>query len=108
MRNLKNRSVEFGTAGPRPAFPLYFLERSDLVRDNLKLQLKRGSPTILTIFGAVGVIATTIAAVKATPKALEKIKYDSRKNHEGDLINITVYPMNLIMGNSSSVVLKRF
>ena len=54
------------------------------MKGNLKLQLKRGSPTILTILGAVGVIATTIAAVKVTPKAVEKIKADSRKNHDGD------------------------
>ena len=54
------------------------------MKGNLKLQLKRGSPTILTILGAVGVIATTIAAVKATPKAVEKIKADSRENHDGD------------------------
>lgn len=42
-----------------------------------KLFLRRNSPTILTFLGAVGVVATSIAAVKATPKAialLEKTK----------------------------------
>lgn len=42
-----------------------------------KLFLRRNSPTILTFLGAAGVVATSIAAVKATPKAmalLEKTK----------------------------------
>lgn len=40
--------------------------------------------TILTCVGAVGVIATSVLAVRATPKAIERIKNDSRKNHDGD------------------------
>lgn len=42
-----------------------------------KLFLRRNSPTILTFLGAAGVVATSIAAAKATPKAmalLEKTK----------------------------------
>ena len=42
-----------------------------------KLFLRRNSPTILTFLGAAGVVATSIAAVKVTPKAmalLEKTK----------------------------------
>lgn len=35
--------------------------------------LRRNSSTILTCVGAVGVVATTVMAVKATPKALELI-----------------------------------
>lgn len=54
------------------------------MKGNLKLQLKRGSPTILTIMGAAGLIFTTISAVKATKEATERIKYDSRFNHDGD------------------------
>ena len=41
--------------------------------------LHRNSPTILTVIGAVGVVATAILAVKATPKAvkqLEKATYE--------------------------------
>ena len=48
------------------------------------IQLKRGSPTILTCLGAVGVVATTVSAVMATPKAIEKIRKDSLINHDGD------------------------
>lgn len=36
--------------------------------------LKKNASTILTCIGGVGVIATTVLAVKATPKALELIK----------------------------------
>lgn len=42
-----------------------------------KLFLRRNSPTILTFLGAAGVVATSIAAAKVTPKAmalLEKTK----------------------------------
>ena len=46
--------------------------------------LKRQSPSILTCMGAVGLVATTVLAVKATPKAMELIKQDSRINHDGD------------------------
>ena len=33
--------------------------------------LKRNAPTILSCLGAVGVVATTVSAIKATPKAIE-------------------------------------
>lgn len=46
--------------------------------------LKHATPTILTVVGAVGMVATVILAVKATPKAVEAVKADSRKNHDGD------------------------
>ena len=39
-----------------------------------KLFLKRNSSTILTVVGATGVIATSVMAVKATPKALTMIE----------------------------------
>ena len=42
--------------------------------------MKKASPTILSCIGAVGVVATAVMAVKATPKALELVKEDSRKN----------------------------
>lgn len=45
--------------------------------DNSKLFLKRNGATILTCVGSVGVVATSVMAVKATPKAitlLEKAK----------------------------------
>lgn len=43
--------------------------------------LKRNSSTILTFAGAAGVIATTVTAVKATPKALALL--DSAKEEKG-------------------------
>lgn len=39
-----------------------------------KLFLKKNTSTILTCVGAAGVIATTVMAVQATPKALTLIK----------------------------------
>lgn len=41
--------------------------------NNSKLFVKRNASTILTCIGGAGVIATTVSAVKATPKALELI-----------------------------------
>lgn len=49
-----------------------------------KLYLRRGSPTVLTFLGAAGVIATSVLAVRVTPKAVHKIRADSRINHDGD------------------------
>ena len=44
-------------------------------------KLKKFSPTILSCFGAAGVVGTSVLAVKATPKALRKIRSDSRYAH---------------------------
>jgi hypothetical protein len=49
-----------------------------------KLYLKRHSPILLTCIASIGVVATAISAVRSTPKALELIKADSRKKHDGD------------------------
>jgi hypothetical protein len=49
-----------------------------------KSYLKRSSPTILTCIGAIGVVATSVMAVKVTPKAVDLIRADSRQNHDGD------------------------
>lgn len=45
---------------------------------------KRNSSTILSCISICGVIVTTVLAVKATPKAIEQIRIDSAKNHDGD------------------------
>ena len=37
-------------------------------------QLYRSSPTILTVVASVGVVVTTITAVRATPKAVKLLK----------------------------------
>ena len=39
-----------------------------------QLFLKRNSSTILTCVGSVGVVATVVTAVKATPKAMALIE----------------------------------
>lgn len=44
--------------------------------------LKRNSSTILTCIGAAGVIATTVTAIKATPKAVKLI--ESAKEEKGE------------------------
>lgn len=49
-----------------------------------KIYLRKASPTILSGLGAAGVIVTSVLAVRATPKALRKIRADSKTNHDGD------------------------
>ena len=44
--------------------------------------LKKYSPLILTTLGSIGVISTTILAVKATPKALELINKEENSRNE--------------------------
>lgn len=48
------------------------------------LYLKKYSPVALSCAASVGVIVTVVTAIKATPKAVELVKVDSRKNHNGD------------------------
>lgn len=48
------------------------------------LYFKKYSPVALSCVASVGVIVTVVTAVKATPKAVELVKADSRKNHDGD------------------------
>lgn len=40
--------------------------------------------TVLSTIAAIGVIITAVSVGKATPKALERIKADSKKNHDGN------------------------
>lgn len=46
--------------------------------------MKHHNSTILTVLGSFGVIGTAVVTAKVTPKAVELIKSDSRKNHDGD------------------------
>ena len=46
--------------------------------------IKRRVPIVMTFVSAAGVVATAVMAAKATPKAMELIRADSRKNHDGD------------------------
>ena len=46
--------------------------------------LTKHSPEILTGLGVSGMIATTVLAVIATPRAIDLIESDSRHNHDGD------------------------
>lgn len=47
-----------------------------------RLFVKRNASTILTGLGSIGVLATTITAVKATPKALRLIEEAEKEKGE--------------------------
>lgn len=49
---------------------------------NSRLFIKRNASTILTCLGGVGVVATTITAVKATPKAIQLIEEAEQEKGE--------------------------
>ena len=46
--------------------------------------IRKHSPEILTALGIAGFATTAVMAAKVTPKALNKVRNDSRKNHDGD------------------------
>lgn len=46
--------------------------------------VSKHSPEILTGIGIAGMVTMTVLAVRATPKAIELIKEDSRHNHDCD------------------------
>lgn len=50
---------------------------------NAKLFLKRNGSAILTVLGGVGVVATAVTAVKATPKAIKLVEvYEEQKGED--------------------------
>ena len=52
---------------------------------NLQAFIKRNAPTILSCLGVAGVVATTVTAVKATPKALSLAK--QAEEEKGDKLS---------------------
>lgn len=55
--------------------------------DKVKLFIKKNAPTILTYAGGVGVVATSVMAVKATPKALTLL--EEAKEQKGEELTKT-------------------
>lgn len=62
------------------------MEKSGIskVIKNFIRMISKNSPIILTSLAVGGLVTTVIFAVKATPKAVELIKADSRDAHDGD------------------------
>lgn len=57
-----------------------------------QMYVKKNAPTILTIAGGVGVVATTVSAIKATPKAVQLL--DAAKDFKGEeLTNLEKFKM---------------
>ena len=73
----------------------------------IKVFTKRNSSTILTVVGAAGVVATSVAAVKATPKAVALI--EKAKQEKGEELTKTeivkvaapVYIPSILIGAST-------
>lgn len=69
--------------------------------------LKRNSATILTVVGAAGVIATTVTAVKATPKAMlllenaEEVKGEELTKFEKVKIAGPAYIPSVVLGTAT-------
>lgn len=70
----------------------------------MKTFVKRNASTILTVLGGAGVLATSYTAVKATPKALEKVAEAKKEKGEdltiGEKIKIAgpVYIPSILIG----------
>ena len=58
----------------------------------MKEFFKRNNSTILTCLGAAGTVVTTLSAIKATPKALEKIEEAEQEKNE-ELTNVEKFKM---------------
>lgn len=74
-----------------------------------KAFLKRNASTILTVLGAVGVVATTVSAVRVTPKATKMLeKAEEEKGDKLTLVEVVktagpVYIPAVVIGTSSIV-----
>lgn len=72
-----------------------------------KLFIKKNASTIMTCMGAAGVVVTSVMAIKATPKALERIEQAKEEKGEDltklEIINTAgvVYIPTFIMGAST-------
>lgn len=68
------------------ATALIFLKGESLhetqIASKSRARFEKGVPTILTCIGAVGVVATAVLAVKATPKALRLIEIAEDHRHD--------------------------
>jgi hypothetical protein len=64
------------------------------------LYLKRNQATVLTCIGAIGVVATTVTAIKATPKAMKLINKMDEYSTTVDKIKVVlpVYIPSIFMG----------
>lgn len=76
---------------------------------NSKLFVKRNSATILTCMGGAGVVATSVMAVKATPKALQLLE-EAEKEKQEELTNLEkvkiagpAYIPSIVVGASTIV-----
>lgn len=76
---------------------------------NSKVFVKRNSSTILTCAGAAGVVATTVLAIKATPKAMQIL--EQAKEEKGEELTkmekavavVPAYIPTILVGTSSIV-----
>lgn len=61
-----------------------------------KLFLKNNSPTLLSIVGAAGVVATAVTAVRATPKALVLIEAEEHVKWMEEEPSTSLTPMEIV------------
>ena len=64
----------------------------------VKRTVGKKSPEILIAFGIAGMITTTVLAVKATPKAVEKINEEKKKQNEEFVKKITGEESGAVVG----------
>ena len=82
LRSIFNQNLDMRKRSPNKGS---FLFMKGAAMKNMKLQkLTKASPTILSCLAAAGVIGTAILAARSTPKALWKIREDSKEKHDGD------------------------
>lgn len=91
------------------AYSLFVLPKIIKGAIDMNNWFKRNSATILTIAGAVGVVATTVVAIKATPKALraveeaEKEKGEELTKTEKVIVAAPAYIPTAVIGTASIV-----
>lgn len=59
--------------------------------------VKKNAPTILSCCGALGVVGTTLSAIKATPKAIAVLDEQERNKIERDNESLTIFEKALIL-----------
>lgn len=62
--------------------------------NTLKMFVKKNGPTILTCIGSIGVVVTSVMAIKATPKAI--VLLEDARDEKGD--NLTKFEKVMVAG----------
>ena len=62
--------------------------------NKLEVFMKKHSSMLLSVASGIGLVTTTVLAIKATPKALELIEEEKKEQDDGEMRHLQDYALN--------------